>query len=138
MCSLSSIPLPNTSPDMSPIPTTVNSSALRVDAELLEVALDRLPRALGGDAERLVVIARRAAGGERVVEPEAVLLRDAVGGVGERRRALVGGDHEVGVLAVAHADPLGVHDGAVDEVVGDAQQRADERDVVVLDRRRRP
>ncbi len=27
MCSESSIPLPNTSPDMSPMPTTVNSSA---------------------------------------------------------------------------------------------------------------
>ena len=105
---------------------------LGVDPELLEVALDRLPRALGGDPERLVVVARRAAGGERVVEPEAVLVRDPVGGVAERRGALVGGDDQVRVVAVAHAHARRLHDLAVDQVVGDRQQRADERDVVAL------
>ena len=69
----SSMPLPNTSPDMSPMPTTVKSSRLGVDAQLAEVALDRLPGAAGGDAHRLVVVADRAAGGERVAEPEAVV-----------------------------------------------------------------
>ena len=39
---------------------------LGVDPELAEVALDRLPRALRGDAQRLVVVARRATRGERV------------------------------------------------------------------------
>ena len=47
--------------------------ALAVDAELAEVALHRLPRAARGDAHRLVVVADRAAGGERVAEPEAVV-----------------------------------------------------------------
>ena len=46
---------------------------LGVHAELAEVPLDRLPRALGGDAHRLVVVADRAAGGEGVAEPEAVV-----------------------------------------------------------------
>ena len=73
--------------------------ARRVDLELAQVALDRLPGAARGDAELLVVIAARAARGERVPEPEAVLLGDPVGGVGERRGALVGGDDEVGVVA---------------------------------------
>ena len=55
----------------------------RVHVHLVEVALDRLPRAARGDAELLVVVAGRAAGGERVVEPEAVLARDAVGDVAD-------------------------------------------------------
>ena len=37
-------------------------------------------------------------------EPEPVLLGDPVRGVGERRGALVGGDDQVGVVAVEHAD----------------------------------
>ena len=74
MCLLSSIPLPNTSPLMSPMPTTVKSSVLGVDAHLPEVALDRLPRALGGDAHGLVVVADRAAGGERITQPKPVRL----------------------------------------------------------------
>ena len=83
MCCDSSMPLPNTSPDMSPMPTTVKSSLLHVVAELAEVALDRLPGAARGDAHLLVVVAARAARGERVAQPEAVLARDAVGDVGE-------------------------------------------------------
>ena len=94
------MPLPNTSPDMSPTPTTVKSSVWVSMPELAEVPLDRLPGAAGGDAHRLVVVAGRAAGGERVAEPEAVVERDPVGDVGERRGALVGGHHQVGVVAV--------------------------------------
>ncbi len=77
MCCDSSMPLPNTSPDMSPTPTTVKGVRLDVDAELAEVALDRLPGAARGDAHLLVVVAGRAARGEGVVEPEAVVARRA-------------------------------------------------------------
>ena len=105
----------------------------RVEVELAEVALERLPRAAGGDAERLVVVAVRAARGERVAEPEAVALGDPVRGVRQRRRALVGRDDEVGVVVVEHAHALGVDDLAVDEVVGDVEQPADVRDVLALD-----
>ena len=77
---------------------------LGVDAHFAEVAFDAFPCALGGDAHRLVVVADRAAGGERVAEPEAVGLRDLVGDIGERRRALVGRHHEVGVVTVAAHD----------------------------------
>ena len=97
------MPFPNTSPDMSPIPTTVKSVRLDVDPELAEVALDRLPGAARGDPHLLVVVAGGAARGERVAEPEAVLDRDRVRDVREGRRALVGGDDEVRiVLVVAH------------------------------------
>ena len=90
--------------DMSPMPTTVKSSVWMSMPSSRKWRLHRLPRAARGDAHRLVVVARRAAGGERVAEPEAVLDRDLVGDVGEGRGALVGGDDEVGVVAVvAHA-----------------------------------
>ena len=58
------------------MPTTVKGCGLGVAAELAEVALDRLPGTLGGDAHLLVVVAGRAARGERVVEPEAVVAAD--------------------------------------------------------------
>jgi hypothetical protein len=99
---------------------------LRIAAERAEMALDRFPRALRGDAHFLVVVADRAARRERVAEPEAVFGADAVGDVGERRRALVGGDHEVRIVAImAHHVPRR-HDLAVDEVVGDVEQAVDE------------
>ncbi len=52
-----------------------NGERSRVDvaAELAEVPLDALPGAARSDAERLVVVALRAAGRECVAEPEAVL-----------------------------------------------------------------
>ena len=106
----SSIPLPKTSPDMSPTPTTVKSCFCDVDVELAEVPGDRLPGAAGGDAHGLVVVADRAAGGEGVAQPEAALERDGVGQVGEGRRPLVGGDDEVGVVAVVPDHPLGRDD----------------------------
>ncbi len=76
---------------------------LDVDAHLAEMALDRFPRAARGDAHLLVVVAGRAARGEGVAEPEAVVGGDPVGDVGEGRRALVGRDHQIGVVAVAAA-----------------------------------
>ena len=69
----SSMPLPNTSPDMSPTPTHGEVLRLAIAAQRAEVALDRFPGALGGDAHALVVVADRAAGGEGVAQPEAVL-----------------------------------------------------------------
>ena len=88
--------------------------------------LHRDPGALGGDAHALVVVAGRAAGGEGIAEPEAVVGGDAVGDVGEGRGALVRGDHQVGVvLVVAHH--LGRrHHRAFLEVVGDVQQAGNE------------
>ena len=59
---------------------------------------------LRGDPHRLVVVAVGAAAGEGVAEPEVALERDGVGDVGEGRRALVGGDHEIGIVAVVDDD----------------------------------
>ena len=120
------MPLPNTSPDMSPTPTTRNGWLLDVDVHLAEVPLDALPGAARGDRHALVVVAGRAAGGEGVAEPEVVRGRDLVGDVGEGGGALVGGDHQIGIVAVvahhvARRDHLAVLD-----VVGDVEQGGDE------------
>src|SRR5262249_23139735 len=103
---------------------------------LAEVPLHRLPGTAGGDAHGLVVVAGRAAGGEGVAEPEAVLGGDAVGDVGERGGALVRGDHQVGVVGVvAHhvlrrvdAPAAPAHPPRVRDV-GDVERAADERAV---------
>ena len=77
-----------------------------VDIHLAEMALHRYPGAPRGDPHLLVVIAGRAAGGEGIVEPEVVVARDFVGDIGEGRGALVGGDHEIRVVAIVphHVD----------------------------------
>ena len=92
----------------------------------MEVALDRLPAAAGRDAHLLVVIARRAAGRECIVEPEAVFGGQAVGDIRETGRALVGRNDQVGIVAVAPHDTRRGHDLAVDDVVRDVEQAADE------------
>ena len=96
--------------------------ALHVEAQVPEVVLDALPGAAGGDAFFLVVVAVAAAGGERVAQPEAVLRRDLIGGVGEVRGALVGRHDQIRIVVVV-AHHLGrMHDLAVDDVVGDVEQ----------------
>ena len=100
--------------------------ALNVLAEFAEVPLDRLPGAPGRDAHGLVVVAGGTAGREGVVQPEPVVLAHAVGVVGEGCRALVGGHHQIGVVAVVAHDLLGRHDLARLGVVGDVQQTANE------------
>ncbi len=104
MCRDCSMPLPNTSPDMSPMPATVKSCVLGVDAELAEVPLHAFPGAARRDAHLLVVVAGRAAGGEGVAEPEAARRGDGVGDVGETGGALVGRHDQVGIVAVAPHD----------------------------------
>ena len=99
---------------------------LRIDAELAKVALHRFPCAARRDRHLLVVVARRAARGERVAEPEAVFRGDGVGGVGEGRGSLVGGDHQVGIVAVVAQHSARRHHFAVDPVVGDVEQAAQE------------
>ena len=107
----------------------------RVEADLAEVAVHRRPRAARGDALALVVVAGRAARGEGVAQPEAHLGGDAVGDVRERGGALVRRDDQVRVGAVVDHEPRGVLDGVADDVVGQAEQRADEGAVLLLDER---
>ena len=74
-----------------------------IDVHLAEMALDQFPGAAGGDAHFLVVVTGRAAGSERIAEPEIVRGGELVGDVGEGRGALVGGDDQIGIVAfVAH------------------------------------
>ncbi len=80
---------------------------LDVGPKLAEMPLDQLPRAARRDAHGLVVVTRRAARGEGVAQPEPVFLGDRVGDVGEGRGALVGGDDEIGIVAVVADHVLG-------------------------------
>ena len=102
------------------------TAALDVDVHLAEVPLDALPGAARRDRHALVVVAGRAAGGEGIAEPEIVRGRDLVGDVGEGGRALVGGDHQIGIVAVVAHHVARRHDLAVLDVVGDVEQRRDE------------
>ncbi len=77
---------------------------LDVLAHLAEVPLHRLPRALGGDAHGFVVVPDRAAARECIVEPEAVVARQAVRDVGERRGAFVSRHDEIRVVAIPPHD----------------------------------
>ena len=99
---------------------------LRVEAELPEVPLDRFPRPARGDSHPLVVIALRPSRSERVAEPEPVLERDCIGDVGECRGALVGCDHQVGIVAVVAHDRGRRRDQPILEVVRHVEQPADE------------
>ncbi len=100
--------------------------ALRVDVDLAEMALDGLPGAPRGDAHGLVVVALAPARGEGVAEPVAALQREAVGDVGEGGGALVGGDHEVGVVGVVPDRSGRRLDPVADDVVGEFEQGPDE------------
>src|SRR5688500_6593911 len=73
-----------------------------------------------------MVVAVRSAAGEGIAEPEAAVERDGVGDIGKARGALVGGDHEIGVLPIVDDDAVGMDDLVLDDVVGDRQKRANE------------
>ena len=88
------------------------------------MALHRLPRAARGDAHLLVVVPDRAAGSERVAEPEPVLGADCIRVIGESRGALVRGDDEIGVVVIVPSHLRGRHDRIANEVVGKVEQRA--------------
>ena len=51
----------------------------------------------------------------------------ALASVGEGRGALVGGDHEIGIVAVVADDPLRRHDAFAVEIVGDVEEAARRR-----------
>src|SRR5689334_426852 len=126
MCSESSIPLPNTSPDMSPMPTTAKSSVWVSSPSSRKCRLtdSRAPRAV---VPIFLWSYRRAAAGAHAAPPATQPYRDLVGGVGERGGALVRGDHEVRVVAVVPDHVAGRYHDPLDEVVGDVQQRLDEQ-----------
>ena len=99
---------------------------LDVDTDLAKVPLDAFPGAARGDAHALVVVAGGAARGEGVAEPVAIFDRNGIGDIGERRRALVRGHDEIGVVAVAAHHVCRRNGPAMHDVVGDVEQAADE------------
>ena len=99
---------------------------LGIQSELAKVPLHRLPHATRGDRHLLVVVTHRAARGEGVPQPETIFLRHGIGVVGETRRALVGGYHQVGIAFVpAHHIP-GRYRFTGRQVIGDVEQTAQE------------
>ncbi|RMN69924.1 hypothetical protein ALQ54_05713 [Pseudomonas syringae] len=105
---------------------------LHIDVAFTEVTLHAHPCALGGDAHLLVIVTGRTTGSEGVAQPEAVVDGNAVGDVGERCRALVGGHHQIRVIIVMTHDVDRRHQRALLKVVGDVQQPGDE-DAVASD-----
>src|SRR6185312_611769 len=94
VCGDCSMPLPKTSPDMSPTPTQVKSARW--------------------NPHRLVVITRRSARGIGIAEPEPVFRSDRVGDVGEGRGALIGRDDQIRIIAVMTHHIGWRNDGAAD------------------------
>src|ERR1700704_1579205 len=90
------------------------------------MAFDGFPRSARGDAYLLVVIALATAGGESIAKPMALLSRDRVGDVGKGGSALVGGDNEIGVIAIVPHGVVGRHDRVAIEIIGEFEQRANE------------
>ena len=99
---------------------------LRVAAQRPEMALHRFPRTTRGNAHALVVVTDRTTGRERIAHPETMGDGQAVGNIGEGRRALVCGHHQVRVVVVVAYHAHRRHDLVADDVVGDVQQALDE------------
>ena len=100
-----------------------------VDIHLAEMAPHGFPCAACRDAHFLVVVAGRAAGRERIAEPEAGFERDAVRRIRERRRALVGRDDEIRVVFVMADDVFRPDEAVGTEIVGDIEQARNEHRV---------
>ncbi len=90
------------------------------------MALHGNPRAARGDAHLLVVITRRAAGGEGVAQPEAVILAYPVGDVGEGRGAFVSRNHQVGIILIIAHHIGGRDDRSAHDIIGDIEQAGEE------------
>src|SRR5690554_6280314 len=103
-----------------------NRILLHVYAQLAEMPLYRDPGTPGGNGHALVVVPHRATGGEGIAHPEAVVGGNAVGNVGEGRRALVRGHHQVIVIVIVTDHLRRRYHLAVNQIIGDIQQTLDE------------
>ena len=100
-----------------------------VHVHLAEMPAHRFPGPACRDAHFLVVVTGRAAGREGVAEPESAFHRNPVRDVGERRRALVGRDHQIRIVAVVAHDARGRRHALPPEIVGDVEQTRNETDI---------
>ncbi len=105
---------------------------LTIDADFTEVTLDRFPGTTGRDSHLLVVITDRAAGGEGIAQPVAILLAYLVGDVGEGGCPLVSRHHQVVVILVVTHHGFGRDHLTLNDVVGHIQQTADEEAIAGL------
>ena len=102
-----------------------------VDAQPAEVAPHGLPRAARGDPHPLVVVAGRPARRERVAEPEAAPAAISFATSENVAVPLSAATTRYGSSPSWRTTPLGRDDPALDDVVGDVEQRAHERAVGV-------
>src|SRR5579885_2324288 len=100
------MPLPNTSPDMSPTPTTVISSVSisRPSSRKWRLTSSQAPR----EVMPIALWSYPAEPPEaNASQPVSAGLGDGVGKVGEGGGALVGGDDEIGVVTIMSANIFG-------------------------------
>ena len=71
-----------------------------IDIHLAEMPFHGFPGAARRDADLFVVVARRSTGREGIVEPEPVFAGDGIGKIRKCCGALVGGDHQIRIVAV--------------------------------------
>ena len=103
---------------------------LHVDAQVSEVVLHRHPGAARGDRQLLVIVAVRAARGERVAQPEAVLLRHLLA-VSERCAVPLSAATTRYGSSPSYRTTAGGWITPSDDVVGDVEQPGDELAVAV-------
>src|SRR5687768_1556433 len=96
------------------------------------MTLDRDPRTARGDPHGFVIVAFGPTAGKSIAEPEVPFGGQRIGGVGEASRSLVGRDYEVGVVPIVDHGARWMDHLAVDDVVGNRQQRPDEHLVTGL------
>src|SRR5690349_5163499 len=101
------MPLPNTSPDITPMPTTVTGAPCG------------FPRPPRGDAHLLMVVTMLPTRRKRIAQPEIAPLRDLVGEIGITRRTFVRRDHQVWTIAVVTLHPCGPYGLLVNHIIGE-------------------
>ncbi len=97
------------------------------------MTLDGFPCPAGRDCHLLMIITGRTAGGERIAEPEIILVgRNTIGDVGEGGRTLVGRDDQIGILAIPDDYLVRMHNDIVMNVVGNVEKAANESAIRAL------
>ena len=99
---------------------------LDIDIDFTKMPLDRFPGAPRRDAHLLVVVAHGTTRGESIAQPMTMRFGDAIGYIGEGRRALVGSDNEIGIIAIMADGVGGRHQTLPLEIIRQGQQGSDE------------
>ena len=97
---------------------------LDILARFPEVTLDAFPGTAGSNAHLFVVVAGAAARGKSITQPETVFFGQAIGDIRKGGGALVGGHHQIGIIAIMANHGGRRHYLICDPVIRDIQQPA--------------